>query len=50
MATDAYRVDQEALAPIGRMGFPWFNRALPESMFQLPRTAYEDYVAAADTP
>jgi hypothetical protein len=28
------------------MGFPWFNRARPESMFRLDRVPYEEFVAA----
>lgn len=37
------RVDQAQLAPVGRMGFPWFNRAIPESMFQLERVPYAQF-------
>lgn len=47
VATPEYRVDQAALQPVGRMGFPWFNRATPDSMFELPRISYEDFVTAS---
>lgn len=47
VCTPDYRVDQAALRPVGRMGFPWFNRATPESMFQLPRIPYREFVAAS---
>jgi flavin reductase (DIM6/NTAB) family NADH-FMN oxidoreductase RutF len=46
VASPDCRVDQATLAPVGRMGFPWFNRSLPESMFQLPRVPYEEFVVS----
>lgn len=36
------RVDQKKLAPVGRMGFPWFNRTIEDSMFQLDRVPYSE--------
>jgi flavin reductase (DIM6/NTAB) family NADH-FMN oxidoreductase RutF len=38
------RVDQQKLAPIGRMGFPWFNRTTEDSLFQLERVPYRESV------
>jgi len=46
VATADHRVDQAGLAPVGRMGFPWFNRARPDSMFQLERVPYDEFVAS----
>jgi flavin reductase (DIM6/NTAB) family NADH-FMN oxidoreductase RutF len=47
IATPDHRVDQAALAPVGRMGFPWFTQAGPNSMFELPRVPYEEFAATA---
>jgi flavin reductase (DIM6/NTAB) family NADH-FMN oxidoreductase RutF len=44
------RVDQQRLAPVGRMGFPWFTRSTPESMFRLSRVPYADFVATGRRP
>jgi flavin reductase (DIM6/NTAB) family NADH-FMN oxidoreductase RutF len=44
------RVDQQRLAPVGRMGFPWFTRSTPESMFQLSRVPYDEYAATGRRP
>jgi flavin reductase (DIM6/NTAB) family NADH-FMN oxidoreductase RutF len=44
------RVDQQRLAPVGRMGFPWFTRSTPESMFQLSRVPYDDFAATGRRP
>jgi flavin reductase (DIM6/NTAB) family NADH-FMN oxidoreductase RutF len=43
-----YRVDQAKLAPIGRMGFPFFNRTIDASLFELGRTPYHVYAAGLD--
>ncbi|MGH8131390.1 MAG: flavin reductase family protein [Steroidobacteraceae bacterium] len=45
VCTEDFNVDQRRLAPVGRMGFPWFTRSTPESMFQLTRVPYEEFVA-----
>lgn len=52
VASEDYRVDQAQLRPVGRMGFPWFNRATESSMYTLPRLTYDEYVsnAAATAP
>jgi flavin reductase (DIM6/NTAB) family NADH-FMN oxidoreductase RutF len=47
---DELRVDQQLLAPVGRMGFPWFTRSTPESMFQLSRVPYTEYAATGRRP
>ena len=44
------RVDQQRLAPVGRMGFPWFTRTTPESMFQLSRVPYAEFAATGRRP
>ena len=50
IATPDYRVDPLALAPIGRMGFPYYTEAIPESVFELERVPYAIWsqTAAAD--
>jgi flavin reductase (DIM6/NTAB) family NADH-FMN oxidoreductase RutF len=35
-----YRVDPLQLAPIGRLGFPYFVQAVPEGVYELPRYAW----------
>jgi flavin reductase (DIM6/NTAB) family NADH-FMN oxidoreductase RutF len=40
-----FHVDQTSLLPIGRMGFPWFTTVTPESMHQLRRETYEEFLA-----
>jgi flavin reductase (DIM6/NTAB) family NADH-FMN oxidoreductase RutF len=50
VCTDDLRVDQGRLAPIGRMGFPWFTRSTPESMFEQTRVPYEEFVATGRGP
>jgi flavin reductase (DIM6/NTAB) family NADH-FMN oxidoreductase RutF len=50
VCTPDLRVDQERLAPVGRMGFPWFTRSTPESMFQLSRVPYAEYAATGRRP
>lgn len=47
---DDLHVDQKRLAPIGRMGFPWFTRSTPESMFQQTRVPYEEFIATGRRP
>jgi flavin reductase (DIM6/NTAB) family NADH-FMN oxidoreductase RutF len=37
------RVDVAALRLVGRMGFPWFTTATPDSMFALPRVPYGEF-------
>ena len=50
-ARTAHRlVDQQLLAPVGRMGFPWFTRSTPESMFQLSRVPYDEFAATGRRP
>jgi flavin reductase (DIM6/NTAB) family NADH-FMN oxidoreductase RutF len=44
------RVDQQRLVPVGRMGFQWFTRTTPESMFQPSRVPYADFAATARRP
>jgi flavin reductase (DIM6/NTAB) family NADH-FMN oxidoreductase RutF len=50
VCSDDLRVDQQRLAPVGRMGFPWFTRSTPESMFQLSRVPYEEFAATGRRP
>lgn len=45
VCTPEFRVDQKALMPVGRMGLPFYNRAIPESLVEVPRIPYEEYVA-----
>ena len=42
VCTEDYRVDQTKLTPIGRMGFPWFNRATENSMYELERVPFSE--------
>ena len=37
------RVDPHALAPVGRMTFPWFVRASGDALFPQERVSYADY-------
>ena len=48
VCTDDYRVDQAKLAPVGRMGFPFFNRTIDASLFELGRTPYHEYAAGIE--
>ncbi len=50
VCTDDFQVDQRKLAPVGRMGFPWFTRSTPESMFQQTRVSYEEFAATGLRP
>jgi flavin reductase (DIM6/NTAB) family NADH-FMN oxidoreductase RutF len=50
VCTPDLRVDQQLLAPVGRMGFPWFTRSTPDSMFQLSRVPYTEYAATGRRP
>jgi flavin reductase (DIM6/NTAB) family NADH-FMN oxidoreductase RutF len=43
ICTPDFHVDQEALATVGRMGFPWFTTVTPESMIVIPRYSYEEF-------
>jgi flavin reductase (DIM6/NTAB) family NADH-FMN oxidoreductase RutF len=47
---DDLRVDQQRLAPVGRLGFPWFTRTTPESMFQLSRVPYAEFASTGRRP
>jgi flavin reductase (DIM6/NTAB) family NADH-FMN oxidoreductase RutF len=42
VSTPDYRVDQGALAPIGRMGFPYFTRVDGSSLYELERVSYAE--------
>jgi flavin reductase (DIM6/NTAB) family NADH-FMN oxidoreductase RutF len=44
ICTPDFRIDQTALATVGRMGFPWFTTATPDSMMVIPRYTYEEFV------
>jgi flavin reductase (DIM6/NTAB) family NADH-FMN oxidoreductase RutF len=44
------RVDPQALAPVGRMTFPWFVRAKDEALFELERISFAEYQAAGTHP
>jgi len=44
------RVDQEQLGTIGRMGFPWFTRTSPESLYVQTRVSYDEYVRTGARP
>lgn len=43
-------VDPDALAPIGRMSFPFFVRAKDEALFELERIPFAEYVARGSHP
>jgi flavin reductase (DIM6/NTAB) family NADH-FMN oxidoreductase RutF len=38
-----HRIDVHALAPVGRMTFPWFVRAQGDALFELERVPYAEY-------
>jgi NADPH:quinone reductase-like Zn-dependent oxidoreductase len=44
ICTADFRIDQTAMASVGRMGFPWFTTATPESMTVIPRYTYEEFL------
>jgi len=44
VCTPDFRIDQTAMGMVGRMGFPWFTTATPESMMVIPRYTYEEFV------
>jgi flavin reductase (DIM6/NTAB) family NADH-FMN oxidoreductase RutF len=47
ICTDDHRVDGDALAPIGRLGFPHFSTvSAPGATFTLDRVPWADHVAA----
>jgi flavin reductase (DIM6/NTAB) family NADH-FMN oxidoreductase RutF len=50
VCTPDFRVDQTTLLPVGRMGFPWFTTVTPDSMHQLARPTYEEFVAERGAP
>lgn len=43
ICTPDMRVDPQALAPVGRMTFPWFVRAKGDALFPLERIPFADY-------
>jgi flavin reductase (DIM6/NTAB) family NADH-FMN oxidoreductase RutF len=45
VATADYRVDQRKLAPVGRMGFPYYNRVVDGSLYQVARVPYAEWAA-----
>jgi flavin reductase (DIM6/NTAB) family NADH-FMN oxidoreductase RutF len=45
VCTPDFRVDPNALAPVGRMTFPWFVRAKGDALFSLDRIGYDAYIA-----
>lgn len=45
ICSDDYRVDTTRLGTIGRLGFPWFVRSIPDAMFEQARVPYADYAA-----
>ena len=50
ICTPDLRVDPEALAPVGRMTFPWFVRAKGAALFDLERISFADYQASGTHP
>jgi flavin reductase (DIM6/NTAB) family NADH-FMN oxidoreductase RutF len=44
ICTPDFRVDQTAVATVGRMGFPWFTTVTPESMMVIRRYTYEEFL------
>jgi len=50
VCSDGPRVHQQRLAPIGRMGYPWFTCATGTSMFEQTRVSYAEFVAATRRP
>ncbi|HEX7095749.1 MAG TPA: hypothetical protein VF183_07685, partial [Acidimicrobiales bacterium] len=46
VCTPELRVDPHALAPVGRMTFPWFVRARGDALFPLERVRYADHPLA----
>jgi flavin reductase (DIM6/NTAB) family NADH-FMN oxidoreductase RutF len=50
VCTADLQVDQQRLAPVGRMGFPWFTRSTPESMFKLSRVPYAEFTTTGRRP
>ncbi|HSS09488.1 MAG TPA: flavin reductase family protein [Acidimicrobiales bacterium] len=50
VATPDFQVDQLKLAPIGRMGSPYYNRTVPESLYELERTPYARWASAQAEP
>jgi flavin reductase (DIM6/NTAB) family NADH-FMN oxidoreductase RutF len=43
ICTPDLRIDPQALAPVGRMTFPWFVRARGDALFPLERVPYSQY-------
>lgn len=50
VCTPDLRVDQAKLAPVGRLGFPWFSRVGPDSMFALERIPYGEFARTGRLP
>jgi flavin reductase (DIM6/NTAB) family NADH-FMN oxidoreductase RutF len=44
------QVDPHALAPVGRMTFPWFVRAGGDALFPLARVPYAEYARTGSHP
>jgi flavin reductase (DIM6/NTAB) family NADH-FMN oxidoreductase RutF len=44
ICTPDFRVDQRAVATVGRMGFPWFTTVTPESMMVIPRYTHAEFL------
>lgn len=42
---DEFRINTLGIGTVGRHGFPWFVRSVPESMFELGRTPYAEFAA-----
>lgn len=45
VATADYRVDQLALAAVARIGFPYYTRVTENSVYELERIPYDQWVA-----
>lgn len=43
-------VDPHALAPVGRMTFPWFVRSAGDALFSQERVSYEEYARTGHHP
>lgn len=50
ICSEDLRVDPQALAPIGRMTFPWFVRASGDALFDLERVPYKVYESTGTHP
>jgi len=50
ICTPDLQVDPDALAPVGRMTFPWFVRAKGDALFPLVRVPFAEYERAGVHP